>query len=262
MFILGLQGSPRVKKSNTRFLLSAFMQQAESLGARTHVVEVPGKNIIPCKEYIVCEKKGFCPIDDDMKHEIFALIRKADVIVCATPIFFFNMTAQLKALVDRCQTFWGRKYRLKLRDPGSRTRQGFLLAVVAIGGFVPQSLAPASTFPLPARLSLSPLSDSGRENRIRYSRPTIGRRAGQAESTQPGGVIGNTRDFGSLIPGSSPGRVGVFGVRAAWGCYPASSRWVPKKVIGPPFPKHPSGPAGKRCSLPSPKPPFGGILVG
>ena len=134
MFILGLQGSPRVKKSNTRFLLSAFMQQAESLGARTHVVEVPGKNIIPCKEYIVCEKKGFCPIDDDMKHEIYALIRKADVIVCATPIFFFNMPAQLKALVDRCQTFWGRKYRLKLRDPGSRTRQGFLLAVGATTG--------------------------------------------------------------------------------------------------------------------------------
>jgi arsenate reductase (thioredoxin) len=134
MFILGLQGSPRVKKSNTRYLLSAFMKQAESLGAQTHVVEVPDKNIVPCKEYIVCEKKGFCPIDDDMKHEIFGLIRKADVIVCATPIFFFNMTAQLKALVDRCQTFWGRKYRLKLRDPGSKTRQGYLLSVGATAG--------------------------------------------------------------------------------------------------------------------------------
>ena len=48
-----------------------------------------------------CEKKGFCPIDDDMPHEIYPLIRKADVIVVATPIFFYNTTAQMKALIDR-----------------------------------------------------------------------------------------------------------------------------------------------------------------
>ena len=105
MLVLGLQGSPR-KKGNTNFLLETFMDAAENTGARTHVIDVTRKNIIPCKEYIVCEKKGFCPIDDDVRDEIYPLLRQAEVVVIATPIFFYNMTAQLKAVVDRCQTFW------------------------------------------------------------------------------------------------------------------------------------------------------------
>ncbi|UCF93923.1 MAG: NAD(P)H-dependent oxidoreductase [Desulfobacterales bacterium] len=133
MMVLGLQGSPR-KKGNTSFLLSAFLEAAEELGARTRVIEVAWKNIVPCKEYVVCEKKGFCPIDDDMPHEIYPLLRQADVVVAATPIFFYNMTAQLKALVDRCQTFWARKYVFKLRDPGTQMKRGFLLAVGATKG--------------------------------------------------------------------------------------------------------------------------------
>jgi len=133
MLVLGLQGSPRVD-GNTHYLLSMFLEVAENLGARTQMVQVDRKNIVPCKEYTVCEKKGFCPIDDDMKHEIYPLIREAEVIVAATPIFFYNMTAQLKAVVDRCQTLWARKYRLKLKDPCKKQRKGFLLSVGATRG--------------------------------------------------------------------------------------------------------------------------------
>ena len=133
MFILGLQGSPR-RKSNTDFLLSAFLETARKKGAETYTVEVCRKNIIPCKELIVCEKKGLCPIDDDMKHQIYPLLRRADVVVAATPIFFYNVTAQLKALIDRSQALWARKYRLNLEDPGAKMRRGFLLAVGATGG--------------------------------------------------------------------------------------------------------------------------------
>jgi arsenate reductase (thioredoxin) len=133
MLILGLQGSPRVD-GNSHYLLSTFLGAAEKLGAVTRLVHVDKKNIIPCKEYTVCEKKGFCPIDDDMKHEIYPLIREAEVIVAATPIFFYNMTAQLKAVVDRCQTLWARKYRLKLKDPYKNQRKGFLLSVGATRG--------------------------------------------------------------------------------------------------------------------------------
>jgi arsenate reductase len=133
MLVLGFQGSPR-KKGNTSFLLSSFMQAAESLGAQTRIIEVTQKNIIPCKEYVVCERKGFCPIDDDIKTEIYPLIRQAEVVVLASPIFFFNMTAQLKAVVDRCQLFWARKYKLKLTDPAKKTKRGFLLSVGASKG--------------------------------------------------------------------------------------------------------------------------------
>jgi len=133
MLVLGLQGSPR-KKGNTNYLISAFMDAAQKSGARTETIDVTKKNIIPCKEYTVCEKKGFCPIDDDVRDEIYPLLRQADVVVMATPIFFYNMSAQLKAVVDRCQTFWARKYKLKLTDPGAKMRRGFLLSVGATKG--------------------------------------------------------------------------------------------------------------------------------
>jgi multimeric flavodoxin WrbA len=83
---------------------------------------------------VVCERKGYCPIDDDVKTEIYPLIRQAEVVVLASPIFFFNMTAQLKAVVDRCQLFWARKYKLELNDPAKKTKRGFLLSVGASKG--------------------------------------------------------------------------------------------------------------------------------
>jgi len=134
MFVLGLQGSPR-KKGNTNYLIKTFMNEAEKSGARTHVLEVAEKNIVPCIGCGVCEKKGFCVTkDDDMTLQIYPLLRKADVIVLASPIYFYSVTAQLKALIDRSQTLWSRKYRLKIEDPKRKTRRGFLLALGATKG--------------------------------------------------------------------------------------------------------------------------------
>jgi multimeric flavodoxin WrbA len=133
MLALGLQGSPR-KNGNTSYLLSAFMNELEKSGAQIKVIEADKKNIIPCKEYSICEKKGFCPLDDDMNSEIYPLLRQADVIVVATPIFFYSVPAQLKALIDRSQALWARKYRLKLNDPNQKWRRGFLLSLGATKG--------------------------------------------------------------------------------------------------------------------------------
>ncbi len=132
MHVLGLQGSPRVK-GNTNILLSAFLEEAERLGARTEYLDVAKKNISPCLECGVCEKKGFCSIDDDMQ-EIYPLFRQADIIVMATPIFFYGPTAQMKALIDRSQALWARRYVHRLTDPGRKWRRGFLLALGATKG--------------------------------------------------------------------------------------------------------------------------------
>ncbi len=133
MLVLGLQGSPR-KKGNTHYLLNRFLEESANLGARTIMVDAEKRNILPCRELTACERKGFCPIKDDMKDEVYALIQEADVIVAATPVFFYNMTAQLKALIDRCQLFWARKYRFKLKEAGVGQRKGFLLSVGASRG--------------------------------------------------------------------------------------------------------------------------------
>lgn len=132
MFVLGLQGSPRTK-GNTSILLSVFLSEAQRLGARVHLLDVPRKSISPCQECGTCEKKGFCPINDDMQ-QIYPLLRQAEIIVMATPIFFYGPTAQMKALIDRSQALWARRYTYKLMDPGQRWRRGFLLAVGATKG--------------------------------------------------------------------------------------------------------------------------------
>ncbi|WP_022669213.1 NAD(P)H-dependent oxidoreductase [Desulfospira joergensenii] len=133
MFVLGLQGSPR-KKGNTHDLLSIFMEEAEKQGALTQTLLARELDIQPCKELIVCEKKGFCPIRDEMEPKVYPLLKRADIIVLASPVFFYNVPAQLKALIDRCQMFWGRKYRLELKEPNAKNRQGILLSCGGSGG--------------------------------------------------------------------------------------------------------------------------------
>ncbi|PXF54887.1 MAG: flavin reductase [Deltaproteobacteria bacterium] len=132
MFVLGLQGSPRIK-GNTGILLSTFLAEAESLGAYTKHLDVARMSITPCQECGTCEKEGFCPIDDDMQ-QIYPLLRNADLIVMATPIFFYGATAQMKALIDRSQVLWARRYIHRLIDPGSNQRHGFLLSLGATKG--------------------------------------------------------------------------------------------------------------------------------
>ena len=134
MLILGLQGSPR-KGGNTDTLLAAFLEKAAQAGAAVDTIQVPRAGIVPCKGCGYCEKHGTCVIaDDPMSTEIFGRLRTADVVVAASPVFFYGITAQLKGLVDRSQTLWSRKYVFKLKDPLADTRSGVLLSVAASHG--------------------------------------------------------------------------------------------------------------------------------
>jgi len=111
------------------------MNEVEKTGARTHVIQAAKKNVKPCIGCGFCEKNGFCITqDDDMKPEIYPLMREADVIVLASPIYFYNVTAQIKVLIDRSQALWSRKYKLNLTDPARNFRRGFLLSLGATKG--------------------------------------------------------------------------------------------------------------------------------
>lgn len=132
MFVLGLQGSPR-SKGNTSTLLSAFLDQVEALGGHVQNLDVTKMKVLPCRGCGNCEKKGYCPLDDDMQ-TVYPLLRKADLVVLATPIYFYGPTAQMKLFIDRSQALWSRKYSLGMEDPGRKWRQGFLLAVGATKG--------------------------------------------------------------------------------------------------------------------------------
>ena len=132
MFVLALLGSPR-KGGNTESLLFAFLEGIKEMGGEIKVLNIAEKRIFPCIECGKCEKNGFCFIKDDME-EIYFLLRQADAVILATPVFFYNVPAQLKAFIDRCQVFWVRRYILNLIDPKATFRLGFLLTVGATKG--------------------------------------------------------------------------------------------------------------------------------
>ncbi|WP_319523358.1 NAD(P)H-dependent oxidoreductase [uncultured Desulfosarcina sp.] len=134
MFVLGLQGSPR-KGGNTDTFLSAFLDRAAQAGAAVKTIQAAKAGIVPCKGCGYCEKKGACVITDDpMAMEIYGLIRRADLVVAASPVYFYGISAQLKVLIDRCQTLWSRKYVLKVKDPLASERKGLLFSVAASRG--------------------------------------------------------------------------------------------------------------------------------
>lgn len=85
--------------------------------------------IRPCQDCGGCVTTGVCIQKDEMTG-IFDAIRQADRIIFASPIFFYGISAQAKAMVDRCQAFWCEKYLLKKTIPaGTHGRKGLLLLV-------------------------------------------------------------------------------------------------------------------------------------
>jgi len=133
MLVLGIQGSPR-KKGNTAHMLSLFMNAAAEMGAETITINPYDYRISPCLEYTACEKTGSCPIKDDVETLIYPLMRRATIIVAGSPAFFYSVPSQLKALIDRTQPLWSRKYRLNLDDPVRTYRKGFFLGLGATKG--------------------------------------------------------------------------------------------------------------------------------
>lgn len=131
MKVLGIMGSPRIK-GNTDLLLDEALKGAESQGAEVEKIVVDKLNISPCKEYYGCVKDGNCVIRDDMD-AIYPKLLDADVVIVASPMFFYGLSAQVKALIDRSQALWARKYVLKQR-PREKGRKGALIAVGATKG--------------------------------------------------------------------------------------------------------------------------------
>jgi multimeric flavodoxin WrbA len=136
MKILGIYGSPR-KNGNTQQLLDAFLKGASEKGARIQKVFLGRIKITPCMEYYACMKTGTCSIKDEMTG-LYKDIEQADIIAFASPIFFYGLTAQAKALIDRCQAFWARKYILKTPNPKRQIpkskRRGFFISTAATKG--------------------------------------------------------------------------------------------------------------------------------
>ena len=131
MKVLGIMGSPRIK-GNTDLLLDEALRGAQSQGAEAEKLMVDKLDIAPCREYYHCLKDGNCSIRDEMD-DIYPKLLDTDCVIVASPIFFYGLTSQVKALIDRSQAIWARKYVLKQNLPDSG-RKGAFIAVGATRG--------------------------------------------------------------------------------------------------------------------------------
>jgi multimeric flavodoxin WrbA len=98
--ILGICGSPR--KQATEYVLSYALEDLKEKGFETEFITVRSKNIAPCKHCDYCLKKKECVKKDDMVN-IYELLKKADGIIMASPMYNGGISAQLKAVMDRCR---------------------------------------------------------------------------------------------------------------------------------------------------------------
>ena len=99
MKIFGLSCSPR-KQGNTETLVGEALDGARTEGAEVELFSVSGKEIKPCDGCVTCLTTGDCHIDDDMQ-VVYQKMVEADGIIFGTPIYFYAMTAQAKAIMDR-----------------------------------------------------------------------------------------------------------------------------------------------------------------
>jgi multimeric flavodoxin WrbA len=99
--ILIVLGSPR-KKGNSATLAAKVAEGAIADGAEVESVYLNGLNIKPCQGCEKCQQESFigCAIEDEM-NQLYSKLQEADSVVVASPIYWFNISAQTKIFIDR-----------------------------------------------------------------------------------------------------------------------------------------------------------------
>jgi len=108
-----LFGSPR-KEGNTIQLTGLFSQTLKERGHNVRIVHLNDLNISPCQGCLACLPEGICKINDDMK-DIGKYIMESDIIVYATPIYWFSPSSQLKLVIDRSLAFLDENYESRIK---------------------------------------------------------------------------------------------------------------------------------------------------
>lgn len=101
------------KTSNSTALANAFAKGASDNGNAVEIISLIDKSIAFCKGCLVCQQTQKCVIKDDLS-DIVEKMKNADVIVFATPIYYYEMSGQMKTLLDRANPLYPSDY--KFRD--------------------------------------------------------------------------------------------------------------------------------------------------
>lgn len=158
MKLVAFMGSPR-PQGNTAVLLREALEGAreafrslaagDNTGGRgqedleIEVFQLNWLKIKPCQGCNKCAETGNCIYHDDMD-QIYRAVEDLDGLILASPTFFFSLSAQTKAMIDRFQSFWARKYILKRPMPDPSLRPGAFLSTAGLP-FRPEIFAPSQS---------------------------------------------------------------------------------------------------------------------
>ena len=153
MKVLAINGSPR-KGGNTEILLRKILEPLAAAGHKTDYVQVGGTRIRGCTACGACGrlKNKRCVIEDDIFNLAFAKMLDADAIVIGSPVYFADVTAETKALIDRsgrvARTNGGLLWRKIGAGVVAARRGGAIHAVDAINHLflANQMVVPGSTY--------------------------------------------------------------------------------------------------------------------
>ena len=128
MKILGVMGSPRIG-GNSDILLDEALAGAKDAGAEVEKIILDRKKIAGCKDCKKCNETGICVIKDDML-EIHKKILEAYAIIHSVPVYFWSITSQMKAYLDRWCVFFDAEWRWqKVYYPKMRGKRIGLITV-------------------------------------------------------------------------------------------------------------------------------------
>lgn len=114
MKIVVLFGSPN-ENGSTKMLVKEFERGATEAGHSVEIIDAAKANVGACKGCVYCGYEGPCVQHDDMQ-DIKNKILNADMIVFATPLYYYGMSAQLKTILDRFCSFNASLQRKKLKS--------------------------------------------------------------------------------------------------------------------------------------------------
>ena len=129
MKIVAINGSPNGRKGTTNQVVNSVLKGAENQGSKTNSFFLSELTVEPCKACEICAKTGTCVINDDYSTIKKAVI-EADGIILASPNFVSNVSAQMKAFIDRsqnlihCQEMKGKYGAVIVTSGGPHTERG------------------------------------------------------------------------------------------------------------------------------------------
>lgn len=111
MNLVGIVGSPR-PHGNSSYLVDCALEEAAALGAETEKVILGQHTVHPCRGHQYCASLSACSQNDDAVW-ILEHFYAADAVILASPVYYYNVTAQMKAFIDRSYFYYTRGIRAK-----------------------------------------------------------------------------------------------------------------------------------------------------